>query len=216
MKITDLLLELFYPSRCAFCGKLVKMGEGMCRNCAKKLPYTGENNAEQHFANISCCISPLYYEGMVRDALLRYKFGGAASYSRTFGKIMAKCIDEMHFSCDIITWIPLSRARLRKRGYNQARLLAECVAKELSLPSAETIVKLRNNPAQSGINDYKQRQKNVSGIYEPLAPSTAAGKRILLVDDIVTTGATLSEAASVLRKAGAADVAALTAARRRD
>jgi competence protein ComFC len=216
MKITDFLLELFYPSRCAFCGKLVKMGEGMCRDCGKKLPYTGENNAQQHFANISICISPLYYEGTVRDALLRYKFGGAASYSRVFGKIMAKCIDEMHFSCDIITWVPLSRARLRKRGYNQAQLLAECVAKELSLPCAEMLVKLRNNPAQSGINDYKQRQKNVSGIYEALAPSIAAGKRILLVDDIVTTGATLSEAASVLRKAGAADVAALTAARRRD
>lgn len=216
MKITDLLLELFYPSRCAFCGRLVKSGEGMCLDCGRKLPYTGAVNAVQYFPGVSRCVSPLYYEGAVREALLRYKFGGAASYSRVFGKIMAKCIDEMQFSCDIITWIPLSGRRLRKRGYNQAQLLAQCAAAELSLPCAPMLVKLRNNPAQSGIDDYKQRRRNVAGVYDVREPLLPAGKHILLVDDIVTTGATLSEAASVLRKAGAAEVTALTAARRRD
>ncbi len=215
MKITDFLLELFYPSRCAFCGKLVKSGEGMCRDCGGKLPYTGAVNAVQYFPGVSRCVSPLYYEGAVREALLRYKFGGAASYSRAFGKIMAKCIDEMQFSCDIITWVPLSGARLRKRGYNQAQLLAECTAEALSLPCVPMLVKLRNNPAQSGIDDYKQRHRNVAGVYAVRKP-LPAGKHILLVDDIVTTGATLSEAASVLGKAGAAEVTALTAARRRD
>ncbi len=215
MKITDFLLELFYPSRCAFCGKLVKSGEGMCRDCGGKLPYTGAVNAVQYFPGVSRCVSPLYYEGAVREALLRYKFGGAASYSRVFGKIMAKCIDEMQFSCDIITWVPLSGARLRKRGYNQAQLLAECTAEALSLPCVPMLVKLRNNPAQSGIDDYKQRHRNVAGVYAVREP-LPAGKHILLVDDIVTTGATLSEAASVLGKAGAAEVTALTAARRRD
>lgn len=216
MKITDLLLELFYPSRCAFCGRLVKSGEGMCRDCGGKLPYTGAVNAVQYFPGVSRCVSPLYYEGAVREALLRYKFGGAASYSRVFGKIMAKCIDEMQFSCDIITWIPLSGRRLRKRGYNQAQLLAERAAAELSLPCVPMLVKLRNNPAQSGIDDYKQRRRNVAGVYDVREPMLPEGKHILLVDDIVTTGATLSEAASVLRKAGAAEVTALTAARRRD
>lgn len=215
MKITDFLLELFYPSRCAFCGKLVKSGEGMCRDCGGKLPYTGAVNAVQYFPGVSRCVSPLYYEGAVREALLRYKFGGAASYSRVFGKIMAKCIDEMQFSCDIITWVPLSGARLRKRGYNQAQLLAECAAGALSLPCVPMLVKLRNNPAQSGIDDYKQRRRNVAGVYAVREP-LPAGKHILLVDDIVTTGATISEAASVLGKAGAAEVTALTAARRRD
>ena len=216
MKITEFLLELFYPSRCAFCGKLVKSGEGICRECETKLPYTGVNNAKQHFANVEECFSPLYYEGAVRQALLRYKFSGATSYSRTFGKMLAKCIDETKISCDIITWVSLSRKRLRRRGYDQAGLLAGSAAKELALPCKVTLRKIRNNPAQSGIGDYKKRHSNVAGVYEAVNADIIKGRRVLLVDDIVTTGATLSEAASVLKKAGAASVIAATVARRRD
>lgn len=216
MKISDYLLELFYPSRCAFCGKLVKSGEGMCRDCAGKLPYTGVNNAKQYFSGTAVCVSPLYYEGAVRETLLRYKFGGAASYSRIFGKIMAKCIDEMQISCDIITWLPLSAARMRKRGYNQAHLLAECVSERLDLPCVSMLKKRRNNPAQSGISDREQRRRNVAGVYKLTDSLLPVGKRILLVDDIVTTGATLSEATAVLRQAGAAEVTGLTAARARE
>ena len=216
MKIKEFLLELFYPSRCAFCGKLVKSGEGMCIRCEKLLPYTGENNRKQHFANVELCVSPLYYEGAVRKALLRYKFAGAASYSRIFGKISAKCIDETQISCDIITWVALSRKRRRRRGYDQARLLAESAAKELGWPCEELLKKTRDNPAQSGIQDAERRRKNVSGVYEAIDPEKIRGKRILLMDDIVTTGATLSEAASVLKKAGAVSVVAATVARRRD
>ena len=216
MKITEFLLELFYPGRCAFCRRLVKSGEGMCADCEKKLPYTGENNSKQHFANVECCVSPLYYEGTVRDALLRYKFSGAAAYSRIFGKFVAKCIDESQISCDIITWVPLSRARERRRGYDQARLLAESAAKELGIPCKATLRKTRNNPAQSGIGGYEQRHRNVAGVYEVIDPKVFQGKRVLLIDDIVTTGATISEAASVLKKAGAASVTAAAVARRRD
>lgn len=216
MKITEFLSELFYPDRCAFCGKLVKNGEGMCSDCEKKLPYTGWNNERQRFAGMEACVSPLYYEGAVREALLRYKFSGAAVYSRVFGKISAKCIDEMQISCDIITWVPLSRKRLRKRGYDQAKLLAEAVAEERGLPCEAMLRKIRHTPAQSGIGDRKKRRENVAGAYEAADPAIIKGKRILLVDDIVTTGATLSEAASVLKKAGAAEVAAVTVARRKD
>lgn len=216
MKIIDFLLELFYPSRCAFCGKCVKSGEGMCIQCEKLLPYTGENNRKQHFANVELCVSPLYYEGAVRKALLRYKFAGAASYSRIFGKISAKCIDETQISCDIITWVSLSRKRRRRRGYNQAQLLAESAAKELGLPCEGLLKKTRDNPAQSGIKDAAQRCRNVSGVYEAIDPEKIRGKRILLMDDIVTTGSTLSEAAAVLKRAGAMSVTAATVARRRD
>lgn len=216
MKISEFILELFYPERCAFCGKLVKSGKGICPVCEKLLPYTGENNERQHFANVELCVSPLYYEGAVRQALLRYKFSGAAACSRVFGKMLAKCIDESQISCDIITWVSLSRKRLRKRGYDQARLLAESAAKELDLPCKVMLRKIRDNPAQSGIGDYKKRHENVAGVYEAVNADIIKGRRILLVDDIVTTGATLSEAASVLKKAGAVSVTAATVARRKD
>lgn len=216
MKIRDILLELFYPSRCAFCGKVLKSGEGMCGECEKTLPYTGVHNDKQHFANVECCVSPLYYEGRVRDALLRYKFSGAAAYSRIFGKIMAKCIDETQISCDIITWVPLSGKRLRERGYDQAKLLADIVSEELKIPCMCALKKIRNTPAQSGIKDPGQRRKNVAGAYVLADTDPVSGKRVLLVDDIVTTGETLSEAASVLKKAGAAEIIALSVARGKD
>ena len=216
MRITDILLELFYPSRCAFCRKLLSGGAGICPDCEKKLPYTGTNNAKQHFENVECCVSPLYYEGRVRDAILRYKFSDAAVYSRIFGEIMAKCIDEMSISCDIITWIPLSRKRLRERGYDQAKLLAERVSEQTGIPCECTLRKIKNTPAQSGITDRAQRRKNVSGVYTAVNEEIFREKRVLLVDDIVTTSSTLSEAASVLKKAGAAEVIALTVARRKD
>ena len=212
MKIIDFLLELFYPSRCAFCGKCVKSGEGMCIQCEKLLPYTGENNRKQHFANVELCVSPLYYEGAVRKALLRYKFAGAASYSRIFAKISAKCIDETQISCDIITWVSLSRKRRRRRGYDQAQLLAESAAKELGLPCEGLLKKTRDNPAQSSLKDAAARKANVIGIYDAIHPEIIDGASILLVDDILTTGATLRECVRVLRDAGAARVLCATLA----
>ena len=124
---------------------------------------------------------------------------------------MDHCLREHAVSADVVTWIPLSRARLRKRGYDQAKLLAEEVAARQSLPCERMIEKIRNNRAQSGTKSAEERKKNVEGVYR--AVTDCSGARILLVDDIVTTGATLSEAAETLLKAGALEVTGLTAAR---
>ena len=152
----------------------------------------------------------------VRRSLLRYKFQGLRIYAELYGEFLAKCIDENPISCDSITWVPLSRKRLRKRGYDQARLLAEELSRQTGLPCVPMLRKIRNNPAQSGTGDAKKRRENVKGVYEALSEEEIAGRRILLVDDIVTTGATLSECASVLKKAGAKEVSAMTLARRKD
>ena len=216
MKLKDGLLELFFPSRCAFCRKITDCGEQLCRECAGKLPYTEGSSELQFFKNIDGCVSPLFYEGTVRESLLRYKFGGCAAYGTVYGKLIAKCIDENSISCDIITWVPLSRRRLRKRGYDQARLIAESVAGELKVPCEKLLVKLRDNPAQSGAGNMENRRKNVSGVYGTVNEELFYGKRVLLTDDIVTTGSTLSECASMLKKAGAAAVYAAAAARKKD
>ena len=137
-------------------------------------------------------------------------------YASVYGEFLAKCIDENHISCDSITWVPLSRARLRSRGYDQARLMAEDLSKRLCVPCEPSLRKIRNNPRQSAAGGAEKRRKNVKDVYSVLPGADIRGKTLLLVDDIVTTGATLSEAASVLRKAGAAGVIALTLARRKE
>ena len=215
MKILDGLLELFYPTKCAFCHKLTG-GDTVCKSCAEKLPLTAGGAQAQKFPFISQCVSPLYYEGDVRESLLRYKFGGLSLYSAVYAGFMAKCIDENQISCDIITWVPLSRKRLRKRGYDQAKLLAGELSERTGIPCCRLLKKTRNNPAQSGTGGAEKRRANVSGVYTALKPEKIKGKSILLVDDIVTTGATLSECGRILLSAGAGEVRAVTVARKRN
>ena len=214
MKLIDWLLELLYPTRCAFCHKLIRHeGETVCRECLRTLPYTPKAAQTQKLRHVSVCASPLYYEGDVRASLLRYKFSSLTAYAEIYADFMVKCIDENQITCDSITWVPLSRRRLRKRGYDQAQLLAEAIAARKGLPYERTLIKRRNNPPQSRTGRAEARRANVAGVYAADPSAALHGRRLLLVDDIVTTGSTLSEAAGVLRQAGAAAVCAVTVAR---
>ena len=214
MKVMNWLLDLIYPPRCAFCRRLLDRQEkGVCRFCRPKLPYVPADGQVQHFRNVDKCLSPLYYHGSVKDSLHRYKFGGATAYADIYSEFIVKCIDENQISCDSITWVPLSRRRLRKRGYDQAELLAKLIAKHLGQRPVRLLKKLRDTPPQSRTGSAEKRRANIAGAYACLRPALVQGKRILLVDDIVTTGATLSEAAKVLKKAGAKEVICATLAR---
>ena len=214
MKCLAALLDLLYPSRCVFCRRLTQRGALICPLCRNGLPET-KANAVQHFPHLRLCASPLFYVGSVRSSLLRYKFGGASHYARLYGEYLAKCVDENKISCDSITWAPLSRQRLRRRGYDQARLLAEALAGELGLPCEAMLRKKRNNRPQSSTGSAEKRRRNVENVYALQDGAAVKGKRILLVDDIVTTGATLSACAKALKTGGAAEVCAVTVARRR-
>ena len=183
----------------------------LCPDCEKALPVPEKEKQSKKISGLAVCLSPLYYTGDVRQSLHRYKFQGAAAYYRIYAELMAACAREHGLTADLVTWVPLSRKRLRSRGYDQARLLAEEVAGRLGLPCEQTLEKIRNNPAQSGTSGAEERQKNVLGVYR--AVTSFAGEHVLLVDDIVTTGATLSEAAKELLNAGAEQVSGLTLAR---
>ena len=214
MKVVDWLLDMIYPPRCAFCRRLLSGREkGVCRFCRPKLPYVPADGQVQHFRNVDKCLSPLYYHGSVKDSLHRYKFGGATAYADIYSEFIVKCIDENQISCDSITWVPLSRRRLRRRGYDQAELLAKLIAKHLGQSPVRLLKKQRDTPPQSKTGSVEKRRANIAGAYACLRPELVQGKQVLLVDDIVTTGATLSEAAWVLKKAGAKEVICATLAR---
>ena len=107
---------------------------------------------------------------------------------------------------DILTWAPISPFRRLKRGYDQCELLAQAVAEELGLTAVRTLKKVRNVPPQSTIRGAAARRANVLGAYRAVSDVPLQGKRILLLDDIITTGATVSECARVLLTAGAKEV----------
>lgn len=217
MKLNAILLDLLYPRKCPFCGTVLdRGGEGLCARCQGELPWT--RTEEQGKAVDFCdeCLSPLWYRGRVPEGIRRYKFEGGQIHSAVFGDFMAQCLkDRFDGAADLITWVPLSRKRRRERGYDQARLLAERVAVQSGLPSAALLEKARDTEVQSRLTEESARRANVQGAYRVLEGADVAGRRIILVDDVATSGATLSECAFCLRAAGAASVTALTLARAR-
>lgn len=211
------LLDLLFPPRCAFCGKvLAAREEGYCSHCQNTLPWLVEEAAEQTGEFYTLCVSPLRYKDDVRKSIHRYKFKGVNSYARTYGRLVAQCVtDHLAGRYDLISWTPLSEKRRRERGYDQAFLLAQAAAAELGDVAAETLRKRRDTEAQSGLEHDESRRANVLGAYECVDRELVAGKRVLLIDDVVTTGSTLNECARVLLTAGASEVVCATLARAR-
>ena len=206
------LLDLFFPPKCPFCGKVLDHA-GICPACEKALPWTEEGAGLRELPGGLQCAAPLWYEGKVREGLLRFKFQGARAAAGPLGELVARCAAERFSGAfDVVTWVPVSRRRLRSRGYDQARLLAESACRLWEVRPEQLLQKITDNPAQSGLTEEAARRANVLGVYEAAEPERIQGYRILLVDDICTTGATLAECARTLRDAGAADVMSVCAA----
>ncbi|MBD5085276.1 MAG: ComF family protein [Clostridiales bacterium] len=216
MRALRFLLDLLYPPKCPFCGRVLERGEeGWCASCQEDLPWVGPGEIRTvDFCD--ACLSPLWYRDGVREGMHRYKFGGGRGHAQLFGLLMAQCLqDRWEDPVDLITWVPLHPKRRRERGYDQAELLARRVGELAGLSVENTLEKVRATAVQSGISEEEARRANVEDAYRVLPGLDLTGKRIVLVDDVVTTGATLSECAAALRQAGAASVAGLTFARAR-
>lgn len=216
MRPLHVLLDLLYPPKCPFCGRVLEQGEeGWCASCQEELPWTGPGDVKT-VAFCDACLSPLWYQGGVREGMHRYKFGGGQGHARLFGALMAQCLrDRWAQPVDFITWAPLHPKRRRERGYDQAELLARRVGELTGLPVEQTLEKARTTATQSQTGGDEARKANVQGAYRALPGRDFTGKRVVLVDDVATSGATLSECAAALRRAGAASVVGLTFARAR-
>ena len=214
MGFISLILDLLFPPKCVFCSRVLnKSDEGWCDKCTESLPFA-DNFGRQDGEVFDFCVSPLYYTGVVRRSILRYKFRGASQYADVYGKLLADCIRESPgMEYDIISWVPLSDKRERSRGYDQAMLLALATALELDDVAVETLKKPHDVKAQSELGDKEERSANISGAYIVPDPEIITDKRVLLVDDVVTTCSTLDECARVLLSAGASGVLCAALAR---
>ncbi len=210
MQLLEVLTELLYPPKCPFCGRVLEDGwVGICPRCAASLPRTAAEDVKT-VPGCQGCLAPLWYRDGAVEAVHRYKFRGGQDHAPLLGAMMAQCLAERwEEPLDAVTWAPLSYPRLRERGYDQAGLLAYEVGMRLGLRVVPLLEKVRNAPPQSGLEDERERRANVRGAYRVREGAHCAGLRLVLVDDVITTGATLSECAGALREAGAASVVAL-------
>ena len=221
------LLDLALPARCPGCGR---EGPPICSRCAPALDARLELASGVAIGLPSDVPAPLLqlewcapFSGLVRRALHELKYGGETRLAAPLGEAIARRWRRAGAGGDVLVPVPVHADRARRRGYDQAELIARVAARELGLPFAPILERTRQTIAQFDL-DRTTRATNVQGAFELRArvgragragPAGGAGRWIVLVDDVVTTGATLSACAEPLLAAGAIGVSAITVARER-
>ena len=190
-QVLQLLLDLLYPPKCVICRRILEKGEkDICPDCLDALPNF-EGAAPQVDGADDVCVT-FFYENDLRESFLRYKFSGRDFYGKVYGRWMAdRILETLGRAFDFVSWVPVSRKRLHRRGYDQSEILARVIAKKLALPMYPALQKHAERGPQSHLHDAAQRLQNASGAFSMAPGASVSGKRILLIDDIVTTGATL-------------------------
>lgn len=221
------LLDQLFPAKCAVCGGTAPAG--ICPECLDKLPRTPEKVCPHCGRGRDKCFcshmrgecfhrlaAPCYYTAGMRTGICALKFQGVKVHAGWIGELMAETVKRQFLdqgeTIDLMVPAPLSEKRLRERGFNQSLLLARRMAQLLppSILLDDTIlVKGRDTASQHDL-DYEQRRENLNGVFR--ADKRAVGKTVLLVDDVATTGTTLSECGRALYLAGAERVLCCTAA----
>lgn len=208
------IFALFYPEHCIACGELREESNSpFCISCMEKLKPSRHVRTISACGNDIKCISAFTYEGNIRKAICDFKFEGQRNFADFFAESISECVlqDDGIEEFDYITSVPLSKERLKERGYNQAELVAKRVGKILGLEYLETLNKLRNNKTQHTLSK-EERAENVKGVYSVRSGVDFENKKIALCDDIVTTGNTLAECIKILVDAGVAKVICFTTA----
>ena len=199
-------LTFLTGSCCPVCGVIFPdspAGEHLCGSCIEKRPWFTRARAA------------VVYEGAVLEAIHHFKYG----HQVIAGSQLARFLADFDFAgverevFDVILPVPLHARRLRERGFNQSLILARALGEKFGIPVDFSLLKRRKfTLTQTGL-DKGEREKNIKGAFEVVHRERLTGKKIILVDDVFTTGATVNECARTLRKAGTGDITVLTLAR---
>ncbi|MDP4119629.1 MAG: ComF family protein [Bacillota bacterium] len=203
-KLFKKTVDLIYPPICPFCESVIKSGQMWCEDCYEKFP---ENGYFTEFSKDYVCVSPFIYKEPFREAVLRFKFNELPQLADSLSEPVYRSINEFYenFEFDFVTCVPLSKKRFKKRGYNQAKLIAKNVAVKMNVPYADLLIKIKENAEQHNLPEEK-RASNVEGVYQTINNEKISEKTILLIDDVLTTGSTLAECCKMLEIRGAAKV----------
>jgi len=229
------IASLLYPPVCTICGANVRASEYLCDQCETKTarviapfcqkcsePFEGAITGTFTCAN--CAHRTIYFDtavaayrsrGIVRQIIHTFKYGRQIYLRHLVARWLYAALDDERLSnrrFDIIIPVPLHPTRQRERGFNQASLLAELLSAEISIQSKPALERIRYTTTQTAL-DRAERMENLHKAFRLRKNADVRRLRVLLIDDVLTTGSTLSECARVLKRAGAISVHAATAAR---
>ncbi len=193
------IAAMIFPERCPYCSALIEPLEIACEHCfdeirRKHMPIKGGARGYR-------CVSSFVYAGKVRRLILRLKFGGRVQFVPQINEILVNDITETYGknAFDLITCVPLYTEDQRDREYNQSEMLARSLGKMLGVPYADTLLKVKKTKKQHNLK-YAERKTNLSGAFQLIDKEIVQGKRILIVDDVITSGYTLGTCAKVLNR----------------
>lgn len=223
--VFNFLFELIFPRFCVGCNQ---EGTWLCSNCFQKIVTVssqvcsgcGRLNSQGKYClkcrkgkHLKGIISAVYFEeGPTKEIIHNFKYNSVLEFGPIFGKIMAEKLAGIPKKNLVLTFVPLHSKRLAQRGYNQAEILAKVVSSQSKIPYLDLLKKIRKTKRQVGLLG-KYRRRNLSGVFKSICKDSIKGKKIIIVDDIVTTGTTLNECARILKEADAKEVWGLVAAR---
>ena len=213
----DKILDLIFPPVCGVCGRIDK--NSLCKKCEielKKQAVFGIDNYREDCQKLFD--EHLYiftYSGVIRDIMLNYKFNDDSYLYKTFTNFLLKnknFVENIN-SYDIIVPVPLSKKRKMERGYNQSLLIAKEISKSTKIKiNNDCLKKVKNIVAQSTLNK-EDRQKNIEGAFILKNNKNIQNKKVLIIDDIFTTGSTVNECSKIIKQAGATNIGILTIAK---
>jgi ComF family protein len=220
------LWALLFPARCLGCGR---RGAPICARCREAIPWLGAEvcpRCARASALGRLCArrsgnpgaldgirAACAFEGIVRQAIHHLKYRHARSLASFAADLLERSLSRRPLRADLIVPVPLSRARRRERGYNQAELIADRLTEAIGLPTdATALERVRETPPQVGLS-AAERRHNVRGAFACDGSADLTGRRVILIDDVATTGSTLQACADPLKAAGAARVFGLVVAR---
>jgi ComF family protein len=228
-------VSLLYPPVCTICGGNVRAGEYLCNRCeatavrivapfCQKCSEPFEGSITSEFTCANCAHRTIYFDatvsayrgrGIVRQIIHEFKYGRQIHLRHLVARWLHAALDDERLRgsrFDIIVPVPLHATRLRERGFNQASLLAALLSAQTSISSKPLLERIRYTTTQTAL-DRSERMENLHNAFRLRKNADVRGLRVLLIDDVLTTGSTLSECARVLKRAGAFSVHAATAAR---
>lgn len=213
-EIIEIVDNLIFPKRCGFCNKIINK-EYTCQKCKKNLEYICINEIVlgEKTDFYTYCFSAYSYTGIVRNKILQFKFNNKKYLYGALSEHLLNMLKPLENEIDIIIAVPISWKRYLERGYNQANLIANQIAKGLRKKCLKNVlIKTKDNKKQSKLK-FRQRAENVIGVYKILHSEKIKDKNVLLIDDILTTGATIRECSKILIENGVKKVIAAVVAK---
>lgn len=200
----EFALNSFFPVRCPYCDIVIDPQRYACDECSINFP---EIPITTYIEGGYRCIAPFLYKDNFAEAVKRFKFNNRAQYAKAlaFAIITALGSAGTDLDFDYITCVPMHKEQKLNRGYNQSELLAKECADLMRTKYIHSLEKYKKNQVQHTLSGA-ERRKNVKGVYRPINKEMLKGKRVLLIDDIITTGSTLAECTKILSKCGCSDI----------